>query len=83
MRSEAGAKGERKLGNRGDISPDDDGRERRMAMFGCIDEPIEGAAVTAGWSVRRRCLNGVVVSMDDVRDGIQRERQQQAYECNS
>ena len=54
-----------------------------MAMLGRIGEPVEGGAVTAGRSMRRRRLNGGVVPMDDMRDRIQRERQQQAYERGS
>ena len=53
-----------------------------MAVLGGIHQPIEGGAVTAGRAMRRGSLNGVM-PMDDVRDRIQRERQQQADESDS
>lgn len=82
MRSEAGAGRERKLINRRDISGDDGCGERRVAMLGRIDQAVESRAVTASRSVYR--LNSdVVMPMNDMGDGIQRERQQQADEGDS
>jgi hypothetical protein len=56
--------------------------KRRMVVSRCVGKPIERKAVTAREAVGYgswRC----VVPMSDVRDGIDRERQQQSREGNS
>lgn len=60
-----------------------DGGDRRIALFGRIDQAIERGAVAAGRAVGAEGLNRVVMPVDDMGDGIQRERQQQADECDS
>lgn len=51
-------------------------------MLGRIDQAVEGCAVTASRSMGgERC--DIVMSMNDMGDRIQRERQQQADEGDS
>lgn len=82
MRGEAGADRDGKLSHRRDISGDDGRGERRVIVLGCIDQAVEGGAVAAS-----RAMGGlsrdIVMSMNDMGHGIQRERQQQADEGDS
>lgn len=50
-------------------------------MLGRIDQAVEGRAVTASRAMGRE--RDIVMSMNDMGDGIQRERQQQADEGDS
>jgi hypothetical protein len=68
---------------RGDDTGHQSGGDRGIALFGSIDETIERGTVGAGRTVRAEGLNRVVMLVDDMGDGIQRERQQQADECDS
>jgi len=51
-------------------------------MLGRIDQAVERCAVTASRSMGRE-RRDIVMSMNDMRDGIQRERQHQANEGDS
>ena len=83
LRGEAGAECGGDLGNRRDISGNDDRGQRAVAMLGRIDEPIEGCAVAARRAMGRGRFDDVVVAVNDVRDGIQRERQHHGDERSS
>lgn len=82
LRGEAGADRSGKPGHRRDISGDDGCGERRVSMLGRIDQAVEGRAVTASRSMGRE-RRDIVMSMNDVGDRIQRERQQQRDEGDS
>lgn len=79
----AGTEGNGSVSDRRDITGNDGCGQRCVTMLGRIDDAGEGGAVAAGRAMRRQGLNGVVVPMHDMRDGIQRERQQQGGECDS
>lgn len=83
LRGDGGAEGNRNIGNRRYISNDGDGGDGREALFGSIDQPVEGGAVAASRAVGAKCFDGIVVLMDDVGDRIHRERQQHADERRS
>jgi hypothetical protein len=82
LRGEAGADRGGKLSHRRDISGDDGGGDRRVVVLGRIDQAVESGAIAASWAMRREC-GDIVMSMNHMRDGIQRERQHQANECDS
>jgi hypothetical protein len=56
--------------------------QRRIFVSRCVSEAIEGEAVTArkAMGYRGRCC---IVPVSDMRDGVDRERQQQSCEGNS
>ena len=55
--------------------------QRDMSVSRCVGKAVEGQAVAAREAVM--CGWGRVVSMRDIRDGAERERQQQSREGNS
>ena len=57
--------------------------ERRIALLGSVDQPVESGTVAARRSVGAESLDRIVVRVHDVSDRIHRERQQQADEYSS
>jgi hypothetical protein len=83
LRGEAGADRDRKLSDRRDISGDDGDGERRVVVLGRIDQAVESGAIAASRAMGGGLRRDIVMSMNDMGDGIQRERQQQADEGDS
>lgn len=52
-------------------------------MLGRIDQAVESGAIAAGRAMGGGLSRDIVMSMNDMGDGIQRERQQQADEGDS
>lgn len=83
LRGEAGADRGGKLSHRRDISGDDGGGDRRVIVLGRIDQAAEGGAVAASRAMSGGLSRDIVMPMNGMGDGIQRERQQQADEGDS
>jgi hypothetical protein len=71
-------------GNRCYITGEHRGRDGGIALFGGIDQAVEGGTVTAGRAVRAEGgFDRIVVPVHDVSHRIHREREQQAGEEDS
>lgn len=83
LRADDGAGGNRNFGDRRRISGNGDGRHRREALFGGVDQAVEGCAITAGRTMGADCFDRSVVLVNDMGDRIHGKRQQQADERSS